>query len=79
MFTSQGRDSEVRGRKGLRPAEIAELRRDLARPSMISDGHRQRLLDLARRVAQVNSLGGEYRRVSLSEYAQAAIGNEAAV
>jgi hypothetical protein len=79
MFTSHGSRSGVRGRKGIRPAEIAELRRDLARPSSISDGNRQRLLDLARRVAQINSLGGEYRRVSLSEHAQAAIGDAAVV
>jgi len=60
---------ELPGRQGRLPADLAELRHLLARPSQLTDGHRQRLLDLARRVARVQALGGEYRRVSLSDVA----------
>ncbi len=56
---------------------FAQLRRQLANPSRIPDGHRQRLLDLARRLARVKALGGEYSRVSLSDAAAAATGTEA--
>ncbi len=63
--------SKARGnsgsRYGNRPIRIAELRRHLAGPSQLSDGHRQRLLDLVQRVGRVQDLGGEYSRVSLSE------------
>lgn len=78
MFTSQQDLGDVRRPQGCGSAGIAELRRGLATPSRMTDGDRQRLLDLARRVARVQSLGGGYSRVSLSEHAQAAIGRRAA-
>ena len=54
-------------------AGLAELRRQLADPSTLSDGNRQRLLELARRLARVQALGGEYVRVGLSDEATAAL------
>lgn len=56
---------------------LAQLRRHLADPSSIPDGHRQRLLDLAKRLARVKALGDEYSRVELSDEAAAAVGAEA--
>lgn len=79
MFTSQRPLSDLRGRHGGLPTNLAELRHDLAHPSQLTDGHRQRLLGLARRVAHVQALGGEYSRVSLSEDVVAAIGRKAPV
>ena len=52
---------------------LAELRGQLAAPSAMNDGHRRRLLDLARRLARVQALGDEYGRVSLSEHVKAAL------
>ena len=54
-------------------SNLAELRRHLADPSRLSDANRQRLLELARRVARVQALGDEYVRVGLSEQAEAAM------
>ena len=56
---------------------FAQLRRQLANPSQIPDGHRQRLLDLAGRLARVKALGDEYSRVELSDAAVQALGAEA--
>lgn len=47
-------------RQGRRAGEWAELRAQLARPSWLDDGHRQRLSKLARRLARVRALGDEY-------------------
>ena len=69
------------GRKqgGSRPG-LAELRSQLAKPSRISDGTRQRLLELAQRLTAVQALGDEYARVvALSPQASAAIGSTAVV
>lgn len=67
--------SRVAERGQGRPAvSFAELRRRLARPSSFTDGIRQRLLDLERRLAAVQALGDEYARVEFSEYVQAATG-----
>ena len=55
---------------------LAELRRRLANPSVVDDGQRQRLLDLARSVARVRALRDEYGRgmdVDLSPMAKQAI------
>jgi len=79
MFTSHGRPSEADGRQGGRPGSLAELRHHLSEPSRLTDGHRQRLLELAQRVEHVRALGGEYRRVSLSDYAAAAAKQHLAV
>ena len=52
---------------------LAELRGQLADPSTLSDGNRQRLLELARRLARVRRLGDEYDRVELSEHSLKAL------
>ncbi len=52
---------------------FVELRGQLAAPSANSDGNRRRLLDLARRLARVQSLGDEYRRVCFSPHVEAAM------
>ena len=54
------------------PVGFAELRRQLACPSGLKDGHRQRLLELARRLARVQALGDKYARLELSEFVRAA-------
>ena len=49
-----------------RPAiGLAELRRRLANEASLDDAHRQRLLELAQRLARVQALGDEYARVTL--------------
>ncbi len=73
MLISHQVQSRRRGRHGSGPASLAELRRQLTKPSELDDGLRQRLLDLARRLARVRALGNEYARVDLSEHAAAAL------
>jgi hypothetical protein len=60
-------------RQGCQAADLAELRRQLQQPSMIDDACRQRLVDLARRLARVRALGNEYHRVFFGEAAQEAL------
>jgi hypothetical protein len=79
MPISSDAQSELQARQGGRTNGIAELRRQLARPSQLTDGHRQRLLDLATRLRRVQALGGEYRRVTLSDFAAAAMHEKAAM
>ena len=76
MLIPQGVGNEPAGRQGGRQVSLAELRRSLARPSAMSDVHRQRLLDLARRV---QALGDEYAGVGLSEHALEALNSGAGV
>jgi len=73
MLISQEGCSESHERQGCRRASLAELRRRLAKPSSLDDGHRQRLVDFVQRLARVRSLGDEYGRVELSGYAAAAL------
>lgn len=68
MFDSQEASSESSGRHGSRPVALAELRRRLARPSDLQDGHQQRLLELAQRLTRVRALGNDYARVELSSF-----------
>ena len=79
MLISQEAKRGPQGVQGRHPIGLVELRQRLERPSDINDGHRQRLLDLAQRVARVQSLGGAYRRVSLSARAMTAIDQHIAV
>ena len=58
---------------------LAELRRRVAEPSTMDDGHRQRLLELAKRLARVRFLGDEYSRVEFSVYAETALRDGAAL
>jgi hypothetical protein len=73
MLISQQAQSETGRWQGSPRISFAQLRRQLANPSEISDGHRQRLQELAKRLARVKALGGGYSRVELSEQAAAAI------
>jgi hypothetical protein len=54
--------------------DFAELRGHLASPSVVGDGHRQRLQELAKRLARVQALGDEYARVAFSSFVAAALG-----
>ena len=78
MFTSRKSSDDLGDRQGGRWANLSELRHELAKPSQLTDGHRQRLVDLAQRVARVQELGEAYTRVSLSEYVTAVIGERVA-
>jgi hypothetical protein len=42
-------------------------------PTQLSEGHRQRLLELQKQVARVQALGDEYHRVCLGEQATQAL------
>lgn len=77
MLIPQQALADTTGRQGRAAAGLAELRRRLAHPSRISDGNRQRLLALARRLSAVRALGDEYARVDVSEYVRAALGQGA--
>ena len=56
--------------------DFCELRRRLAVPSSLNDGHRQRLRELAQKVAQIQASGGECRRVDISEHVSDALNGE---
>jgi hypothetical protein len=73
MLIPQEAQSEAPRRQGSAQGRLAELRCQLATPSRLSDGNRQRLLELARRLARVRALGGEYDRVELSVSARTAL------
>lgn len=79
MLSSTDAQSEHLKRHGGRGGTLAELRSELERPSQVGGGNRQRLRDLAQRVARVQAMGGEYRRVGLSDSALQAISDNAAV
>ena len=72
MLTSRSDVPDGRRRHGCKAARLAELRRALSRPSSLSEGLRQRLLDLERRLAAVQRLGGGLDRVDMSEYVRLA-------
>ena len=72
MLISQQACGQAVKRDGSRPT-LAELRRRLSSPSTLDEGHRQRLLDLAQRLARVQALGDEHGRVEFSEQALAAL------
>jgi hypothetical protein len=73
MLTSRFAVSEDSRRQGCKAASLAELRRALSRPSSLSDGRRQRLLDLVQRLAAVQRLGGGLDRVDMSDYVRSAV------
>ena len=73
MQTSQGVRREPRRWQGRRRTDLAELRRQLAQPSRVGAGHRQRLLELTQRLARVRDLGGAFGRVECSGYVMAAM------
>ena len=73
MLIPQQTQYQAGPRQGCRPASLRELRRQLAMPSKLSDGSRQRLLDLQDRLARVRALGDECARVCFSESVTAAM------
>ena len=78
MLISQDTQGEAHRRQGRSRDSLAGLRRQLANPSTMSDGNRQRLRELARRVARIRCLGDEYVGVGLSEWSAAALCGPAA-
>ena len=79
MLTSRSVVLDGCRRQGCKAASLAELRMALAKPSRITDGTRQRLLDLVQRLAAVQRLGGGLDRVEASEYVRSAVGQGAPV
>ena len=78
MLISQGL-SELKGGQGCSPTSFAELRRQMANPSSMDNGHRQRLVDFAQQLARIQALGDEYLRVGFSENAAAMLMDGAAI
>lgn len=74
MLTSRESAAGCGRAKGSARASLAELRRQLSEPEALSDAGRQRLSELAERLARVRALGGEYVRVDLSQRAVKALG-----
>ena len=79
MLISQEVQSQAIPSQGSGGGGLAELRRQLAEPSALSDGNRQRLLELARRLARVQGLGDEYVRVGFSDSATDALAEPRAI
>ena len=79
MLISQEVHGQAPPAQGSAPSGLAELRRQLAEPSALCDGNRQRLLELARRLARVRTLGDEYVRVGFSDGAMDALAEPEAV
>jgi hypothetical protein len=67
MLITQEAQGKAPRPQGCVRTSLAELRSQLADPASLSDGNRQRLLDLVRRLARVQALGDEYVRVDLSD------------
>ena len=72
MLISQQAECDLHARQGGPAVSLAELRRQLGEPAKVRNGHRQRLLELAGRLARVRALGDEYARVDFSPFASAA-------
>ena len=73
MLIPQQAQCDSGGVQGRRRVSFAELRSELASPSRTSDVVRQRLLELAARLARAQGLGDEYSRVDFSPQAAAAV------
>jgi len=69
----------TRNRHGGRDVSLAEVRRLVVAPLAMNERHRQRLLNLAQRLARVRALGDEYAGIELSEYVTAAMERHAVV
>lgn len=65
--------------QGRSRVSIAELRRQLSSPQTASSGQRQRLLELANRLARIALLGNGMNRIDLSSYAKAMLPTAAVV
>ena len=73
MLIPQQAQCETARWQGSQRISLAQLRRQLAEPSTIPDSTRQRLVELAQRVARIQAMGDEYARVELSAAAVAAV------
>lgn len=73
MLIPQQAESRTRRRQGSPRMPLAQLRRAISKPEKLSEAHRQRLEELARRAARVAALGDEYAGVSLSPSAATAL------
>lgn len=73
MLVSQYVPSGLSRRHGGRRPNLAELRRRLADPSNVEDGHQQRLEELVRRLDRVRAIGNEYAQLELSEFVTSAM------
>ena len=67
MLIPQEAGGERSGPNGVVPGHLAELRCQLADPSALDDGNRQRLLELGHRLDRIKALGDGYERVGLSQ------------
>ncbi len=79
MPASQSPKAGTRPRHGSQSASLAELRRRLGTPENLENRHRQRLRELATRLARVQALGGGYTGLDLSDYAKAAMDRQPAL
>ncbi|MBI5723054.1 MAG: hypothetical protein HZA50_03770 [Planctomycetes bacterium] len=73
MLTYQNAQNGPTKRQGCPAGSLSELRSQLAHPSKLNGGARQRLMQLARRLAAVQALGGGYAQVQFSADAQDAL------
>ena len=73
MLIPQSAQCETLSRQGRRAVKLDELRSCLAEPSRLTNQHRQRLLELVRRLDRVRALGDEYAGIRLSDSAIAAL------
>ncbi len=73
MLVSQKASRGSRGQQGRCPTGLTELRSRLGSQSSLDDGHRQRLLELAGRLARVKALGNDYARLELSGFVVSAM------
>lgn len=71
MLIGQSAQSEVAARHGSYAAVLAELQTYRKAPRVPAGNHRQCLLNLAERLAQVRALGDEYARVGFSRHVEA--------
>ena len=69
QLTSQVVCSEEREGQGCLDTTLAELRCRLARPLAMGDRQWQHLIELSRRLAQVQALGGGFTGISFSQEA----------
>jgi hypothetical protein len=65
--------SETNDEQGRSRSDLAELRRQLVDATATGPASRQRLMNMAQRLARVQALGDEYRRVDFSEAARQAL------
>jgi hypothetical protein len=73
MLILQQAQGKPTGGQGRSSGRLAELRAELAQAPAMSATARQRLAELARRVARVQALGDGYAGIALSPMATAAV------